>query len=709
MSKGTGMKRATGATPLIAIAAAAVDTETTGLDTTKARVVQIGAIGIAHGKVVREPQFNLLIDPGEAIPAEASLIHGITDADVDGAGSFLDAWTKFQEFAGDRILVGHSIGFDLAVLKRECRRANLPWKKPRSLCVRLLATIANPDLADHSLEMIAAWLRLEIAGRHSALGDAIAAGAIFAALIPELRKRNIRTLGEAEVACLALSHTLEAGHRAGWVEPVSRPQVPAFQPVDPYAYRHRVGGLMSDPPVVVKSTKPTRQVIDLMVKHKISSVLVSDRGTPDRPIEEYGIVTERDLMRRISSDAERVFDLPIGSIATRPLISIRAAAFAYRAIGRMDRLKIRHLAVRDNGGLLVGMLSARDLLRLRATAAINLDDTIEHAKDVAELAAAWSMLPGVARSLVGEEIDPRVVAEIISEELCSLTRRAAVLAEQHMRTEGHGPPPCAYAVLVLGSGGRGESLMAPDQDNAIVFAHGEPDGPEDSWFKNLGAKLADMLDISGVPYCKGGVMAANAAFRGSLDTWKGRVEDWVRRLRPEDLLNVDIVYDLRPVHGDMTLADQFIEHAYDRGHAEPVFAKLLGEQITAGNPFTLFGGFQLENGRLDIKKHGLFPIVATARTLAIRHGIQERSTRARFEKLVALDIGGERDMKAMLAGHAMLIGFLLGQQTHDIYAGIPASNRIAIDALTREQQAELKRLIKRLQSAPDLVRDLMFA
>ena len=66
-------------------------------------------------------------------------------------------------------------------------------------------------------------------------------------------------------------------------------------------------------------------------------------------------------------------------------------------------------------------------------------------------------------------------------------------------------------------------------------------------------------------------------------------------------------------------------------------------------------------------------------------------------------------MKAMLAGHAMLLGLLLGQQTRDIYAGIPVSNRIEINGLAREQQAELKSLIKRLQSAPDLVRDLMFA
>lgn len=703
------MKPATGATPLIAIAAAALDTETTGLDATKARILQIGAVGILQGKVEAECRFEVLVDPGEPVPPASSSIHGITDDQLVGQPDFTAAWARFQDFAGPRVLIGHSIGFDLAVLERECRVANLPWTKPRALCVRLLATVANPNLADHSLDMVAAWLGVEIAGRHTALGDAIAAGGVFVALLPELRKLNVRTLGEAELACLALSRDLEAGHRAGWTEPVSRPQAPAFQPVDPYAYRHRIGSLMSHPPIVVKSTDPTRQVIDLMVKHQISSVLVSDRGTPDGPIEEYGIVTERDVMRRIASDDEHVFVLPIGNIATRPLISIRAAAFAYRAIGRMDRLRLRHLAVRNDEDMLVGMLAARDLLKLRAGSAVNLDDTIEHAKDAAELAAAWSMLPGVVRSLLGEEIDPRVVTEIVSEELCSLTRRAALLLEQQLQTEGHGPPPCAYALLVLGSSGRGESLMAPDQDNAIVFAHGDPNGPEDKWFGHLGARLADMLDTAGVPYCKGGVMARNAAFRGSLNTWKARVEEWVRRLRPEDLLNVDIVYDMRHVHGDPTLAAQFMDCAYDRGHAEPVFAKLLGEQITTGNPFTLFGGFQVENGRLDLKKHGLFPIVATARTLAIRHGIRERSTRARLENLLALDVGGDRDMQAMQTGHAMLLGLLLRQQTDDVYAGIPVSNRIDISALTREQRAELKSLVKRLQSAPDLVRSLMFA
>ena len=290
------MKPATGATPLISMAATAVDTETTGLDATKARILQIGAVGICRARSNRNAGSKFSSMPASLFRLRLLRIHGITDDQLVGQPDFSAAWARFQDFAGPRVLVGHSIGFDLAVMERECRIANLPWTKPRALCVRLLATVANPNLADHSLDMVAAWLGVEVAGRHTALGDAITAGKIFVALLPELRKRNVRTLGEAELACLALSRDLEAGHRAGWTEPVSRPQAPVFQSVDPYAYRHRVGSLMSHPPVVVTSGQTMRQAIDLMVTRKISSLLVSDPGEPNRPVADYGIVTERDVI-----------------------------------------------------------------------------------------------------------------------------------------------------------------------------------------------------------------------------------------------------------------------------------------------------------------------------------------------------------------------------------------------------------------------------
>ena len=122
---------------------------------------------------------------------------------------------------------------------------------------------------------------------------------------------------------------------------------------------------------------------------------------------------------------------------------------------------------------------------------------------------------------------------MISAEIGALTRRAAVLAERRMQADGHGAPPCPYAVGVLGSAGRGESLLAMDQDNALMFAEGAPDGPEDRWFATFASHANDILHQVGVPYCKGGVMAKNAAWRGSMLTWRDRIADWIRRSKPE--------------------------------------------------------------------------------------------------------------------------------------------------------------------------------
>jgi CBS domain-containing protein len=702
------MKPATGATPLIALDAAALDTETTGLDTAKARIVQIGAIAVSHGRILDGRQIEVLVDPEIAIPAASTRIHGVTNAMVRNAPAFAAAWTAVQAFVEKRVVIGHAIGFDLSMLEREAARAGLAWQKPRSLCVRLLARLVEPGQVDRSLDAIAARLGIVITDRHSALGDARAAAEIFVALLPKLQERGIRTLAEAERACVEQRVELETGHRAGWAEPVSRPAPPSFRSVDQFAYRHRVGELMSSPPVVVAPSVSVNDAIALMISRRISSLFVADPAEPGLPLDAYGIVTERDVMRLLASDGAKALAMPVDGIASRPLASIREQAFAYRAVGRMDRLKIRHLAVRHEDGRLAGVVSARDLLKLRASAAINLDDTIEHAASPAEMAAAWAMLPGVADALIAERIDARAIAEIISEELCAMTRRAAILAEAAMADDGHGPPPCPYAVLVLGSGGRGESLLAADQDNAIVFAEGDPDGPADRWFARLGEKIADLLDQSGVPYCKGGVMAKNALWRGSLAHWKERVADWIGRSRPEDLLNVDIFFDLRPVYGDLALGEALFGHAYELGHARPEFAKSLGEQVEPGNPFTLFGGLQLEGGRIDLKLHGLFPVVAMARTLAIRHGIHARSTRERLEGLIGLDIGGDEDMTAMLSAHSVLLALLLAQQSRDLYAGLPVSNRVELAKLDRAQRAELKAALKALQPAPDLVRDLMF-
>ena len=74
---------------------------------------------------------------------------------------------------------------------------------------------------------------------------------------------------------------------------------------------------------------------------------------------------------------------------SRPLATVPADAFAYLAVSRMNRLKVRHLGVTDEAGAVVGALSARDLLRLRAEGGVLLGDRIDLAEDVNDLGRAW--------------------------------------------------------------------------------------------------------------------------------------------------------------------------------------------------------------------------------------------------------------------------------------------------------------------------------
>lgn len=703
------------ATPLIALDAVVIDTETTGLDPTKARIVEIGAVPLMAGKLDRRAALRRLVNPGVPIPEATTAIHHIDDAAVASSPGFAAVWPDVAATLSGSVLIGHTLGFDLAVLKRECERTGLSWTAPRTLDTRLLAQVAEPHLGGYTLEHLASWLGVTIEGRHSALADAELTARIFLALLPKLREGHIRTLAEAEQACLALTGVLEDQHRAGWEETMVAPQAreeAALSRIDIYPYRHRVADVMSAPVKFVAANTSLGATLNYMAREKISSLLVAPAGfdtVAGLRAREVGIVTERDMLRALGERGPAALGLSVSDFASTPLIALPAAAFVYRALGRMSRLKLRHLGVEDENGEVCGIVTSRDLLRLRAQEAAILGDAIDEADDVPALAAAWARLPQAASGLIAEGVSARDVAAVISRELGALTRRAAVLAERRMAEAGQGAPPCAYAVCVLGSAGRAESLLAMDQDNAIVFADGEPGSAADQWFARLGAILADILHEAGVPYCTGGVMAKNDQWRGSLATWRARVADWIARSDPTGLLSVDIFFDLIGVHGDARLANDLWRGAFDAAAGNAAFAKLLEEasgDVASG--VTMFGGFRTVNARLDLKATGLFGIVTAARVLAIRHHVLERSTPARLSAIAALGRGGAQDIEALMRAQVLFLDLILRQQLADLRAGLPPSNKVMVKRLSRAQRSRLREALGAVRHIDALTRDLMF-
>ncbi|MFN3744493.1 MAG: DUF294 nucleotidyltransferase-like domain-containing protein [Hyphomicrobiaceae bacterium] len=693
-------------TPLVALDAVAIDTETTGLDVKTARLIQFGAVRIRGGNVLRDECLSTLVDPGVDIPPQASKVNGITRQHLAGARDFAALAPTMEAFLGSAILIGHTISYDMAILRREYQLTGRTWKEPRTLDVRLLARLTSEAGPHDDLDSICSALGIEIEGRHTAIGDAVAAAQAFVALIPHLRRRGIRTLAEVQAAARARAE--QEARNGGGLITVDLP--PAADPtrtlikVDSFPYRHRVRDVMRVPPLTAPGTTSLKEAMALLLEKGVSSVFVAS------PEHGIGIVTERDVLRAIATGGAAALARPLDEIATRPLHTVDQDAFVYRAIGRMDRLSIRHLGVVGPDGALVGALTTRNLLRHRATTAMMLGDQIESAADVATLAQAWAQLPSMARLLLEEEVDARLVSSVISSEICAIARRAASMAEQRLAAAGRGEPPVAYALMILGSAGRGESLLAADQDHAIVYAEGAPDGPEDRWFAALGEEISDILDAVGIHFCKGGVMSKNAAWRMSRARWIETVDRWVRRQRPEDLLNVDIFFDTVAVHGVIGLVENLLDHAYDVGRRTPSFIKLLSEHARGARvPLTLFRKLKTDgSGRIDLKMHGLFPLVAGTRVLAIKHGIRARATPERLQALVNSGHIGEREGAALIEAHRTILTAILAQQLKDTEEGVPLSSRVAPDRLSERTRSELTRAVTAVATITDLVAEGRF-
>jgi len=685
-------------TALAALPAVALDLETTGLDVRRVRVVQVGAVALSGARILDAPRLDQKIDPGIAVPPEATRIHGLSDSDLAGAPRFADFAPALRELLAGRVVVGHQIAFDLAVLRHEAARAGIAWREPLYLDLALLVGALDPALAAPDLETVASRLGVVIHARHSALGDAMAAAESFAALIPRLRQAEIRTLGEARSLAQRRSDLVLKQAEAGWHE---KPQdgregaQPGPPRLDGYVFERRIADVMRAPAVLVPAHVSLADAAQLMTERRIGALLV---GAEDRIPE--GIVTERDVLRVVATGAADLRSATLRSVMSAPVECMEADELLYRALGRMDRRSIRHLCIVDGRGRAVGMVSQRDLLGHRARSALALGDAIAEAGDATGLAAAYGQTPEVAARLVAEGIGGVEVARVVSSEIWALSRRAAEIAASRLTRE-LGPAPAAWSLLVLGSGGRGESLLSADQDNALIHAGSSGD---DAWFAGMGETVAAILHEAGVPRCMGGVMAVNAPWRGTVAEWNARLEGWLRRARPDDLLNVDIFFDLKHVAGDEALARRLHTDAVGAASRSLPFISLLAQSVSATSPaFGLFGRPRTTEGRIDLKRQGLLPVVGLARTLALRIGSTALSTPDRLRDAAAAGRLPGADAERLVDIHASIMNLVLRQQLADLDDGTRPSSRVLMQPLGRQG---VRRLTSQLHRIDEILRSL---
>lgn len=164
----------------------ALDLETTGLDSKRDRITEIGMAKVRGGNVI--DTYKSFVNPGRQLSARITELTGITDEDVAGAPFIEDIIPDILEFAGEDILLGHAILFDYSFLKRAIINNGGTFER-EGIDTLNISRIYLSDLPSRNLNKLCQFYNIEHQ-EHRALNDAIAAHELYLKLLENYYNEN---------------------------------------------------------------------------------------------------------------------------------------------------------------------------------------------------------------------------------------------------------------------------------------------------------------------------------------------------------------------------------------------------------------------------------------------------------------------------------------------------------------------------------------
>lgn len=249
---------------LAAVDFCVVDLETTGTGK-DAAITEIGAARVCGGEVIGE--FQTLVDPERPIPAEISVLTGITPSMLVGAPTLGSALPAFLEFCRGCVMVAHNARFDMGFLRRGCEALGYDWRPRQVIDTLALARqiIPRGEVHNYRLGTLAAHVRADTTPTHRALEDVRATVDLLHYLIGRVGNRGVSTLEDLVAMMRPVSATRR--ERAPWAKDV--PHAPGVY----WFYREdgsgaagaRDGSTARDgaelPPTVAEVSPPAREVL----------------------------------------------------------------------------------------------------------------------------------------------------------------------------------------------------------------------------------------------------------------------------------------------------------------------------------------------------------------------------------------------------------------------------------------------------------------
>jgi DNA polymerase-3 subunit epsilon len=149
-----------------------VDCESTGLEPTKDRIIEIAAASFTFERIL--DTLETLVNPECPIPSASQEIHKITLEMLEGKPKIGEVLPRFLQLIEGKIIVGHGIGFDIALIAAEARRCQIPTqieKQPFMDTLRMARLYGESPI--NSLQQLRQHFNIQPEGAHRAMSDVV--------------------------------------------------------------------------------------------------------------------------------------------------------------------------------------------------------------------------------------------------------------------------------------------------------------------------------------------------------------------------------------------------------------------------------------------------------------------------------------------------------------------------------------------------------
>lgn len=458
----------------------------------------------------------------------------------------------------------------------------------------------------------------------------------------------------------------------------------------------RARDLVKGPPVTCRPDTKVAEVARLMSGRGAGSAIVT--AADGRPV---GIVTDRDLRRKIVAEARDPETTSAGQVMSSPVVAVSPDAFAFEALVEMTRRDIHHIVLVESGQL-AGVVASDDLLFAETPHPVTLVREIGRAETIAHLREVAGRVTGLVRRLIGEGGTAYDVAGLVTELNDRLVLRALAVVLETLAADEGARPPGAFCWLAFGSEGRREQTLRTDQDNGLVYADAAAEDPAATaaFYRRLAARMTDALVHVGFPPCPGHIMASNPKWCQPLSAWAHYFDQWMSETTPEHVLAASIFFDLRPLGGAVDLGGRLVDLVKERAPKEVLFLRRMARGVVDDRlPVGLFGRLVVERegprrGAVDLKQGGSRQLVGAGRVYALARGLGETNTVDRLRAGIAGGIHTEAEIRDITGAYQHLLRLRLVHQLAQLEGGHEVDNHVRVDRLSRADALLLRDAIR---------------